>query len=309
MTKAAGTLLLCFAAFLLATALSIAPAAAQSGTAGQTLTPEQAADELLAADRAFAAAAAGVDMVTGLSAMFDAQVVMPLPGGQFARGREAAIAALRANPFNAASRVEWAPVRAGISADGRHGFTFGFLTTRGDDGSVRPGKYLAYWIRTPQGWRAAAYKRVPRPEGEVSTALLAPALPARLVPAAPGAVAAERHRESLRAAEQAFSDEAQRIGLGPAFQRNGSADAMNMGAGPGFTLGAEAIGGAMPPGATSPVSWHADDALVAGSGDLGVTWGVIRPNQAPAAGQPAGSSFFTVWRRAGADGRWLYIAE
>jgi hypothetical protein len=56
------------------------------------------------------------------------------------------------------------------------------------------------------------------------------------------------------------------------------------------------------------VSWSADRAIVASSGDLGVTFGFIRPN----AGRPEGAGatpFFTIWRRADVNDRWRYIAE
>jgi ketosteroid isomerase-like protein len=273
-------------------------------------SPQQVADELLAADGAFAAAAANVDAITAISAQFHDDVVMPLPNGSFARGRAAAIQALNASPVNATARVEWTPVRVGVSADGQHGFSFGFTTLRPREGAARLGKYLSYWVRTPQGWRVAAYKRAPRPEGEVATALMAPALPARLVRPTVDPRVLRARREGLRAAEQAFSDQAQRIGLSPAFRANGSDDAMNMGRESGFTIGARAIGDSIgsdaPP---SPVTWGADDVLVASSGDLGVTFGMIRPNGPVPEGRPAASPFFTIWRRSGPNERWRYIAE
>lgn len=281
-----------------------APAVAQAAA-----TPQRVADGLLAADRAFAAAASGTDTASTIAAMFHDDVVMPLPGATFARGREAAAAALRANPFNIASRAEWAPVRAGVSADGQHGFTFGYMSLRGRDGSVRLAKYLAYWVRTPAGWRVAAYKRAIRPEGEVATALLPPSLPMRIVRPRSDPAAASRLREGLRAAEQAFSDEAQRIGIGPAFARNGSEDAMNMGPEAAFTIGAARIGGGMPQEAGSEVRWNAEGALVASSGDLGVTWGYIRPNGPVPEGRPVQIPFFTIWRRASPSAPWRYIAE
>ena len=271
------------------------------------VTPQRVADDLIAADRGFAAAAAGTDTASAISALFHDDVVMPLPDARFAQGREAAAAALRANSFNLASRAEWAPVRGGVSADGQHGFTFGYMTMRGADGATRQAKYLAYWVRTPAGWRVAAYKRAIRPAGEVSAAVLAPALPTRIV--RPSRTAAPGLREELRAAEQAFSDEAQRIGIGPAFARNGSADAMNMGSGPAFRFGAAAIGAEMPQEAGSAVSWSAEDALVASSGDLGVTWGYIRANGSVPEGRPARIPFFTVWRRASPAEPWRYVAE
>ena len=242
--------------------------------------------------------------------MFHDDVIMPIPGGSFARGRAAAIEAMRANPFNRASRVEWAPIRGGVSADGRHGFTFGFMTQLGTNGDTRLAKYLAYWVRTSRGWLVAAYKRAPRPEGAVSLAVIPPALPSRFVAPNRDPRRVRALRDGLRQAERAFSDEARQIGLGAAFRRNGSDDAMNMGEGAGFTFGANnigaAIGGDAPP---SPVHWSADDALVASSGDLGVTFGLIRRNGPPVEGRPAASSFFTIWRRARPEDPWRYIAE
>ena len=122
-------------------------------------SPKAAVDELLAADRAFSAASAKTDVVAGLSAMFADDVVMPVPSGQFAEGKGAATAALASNADNAKSRIEWTPVRGGISADLQHGFTLGFMTLHRPDGTDTPLKYLAYWVKKPDGWRVAAYKR------------------------------------------------------------------------------------------------------------------------------------------------------
>jgi hypothetical protein len=48
--------------------------------------------------------------------------------------------------------------------------------------------------------------------------------------------------------------------------------------------------------------------IVASSGDLGVTIGMIHPNT-PRAGQPANFPFFTIWRRANPTAPWRYVAE
>jgi ketosteroid isomerase-like protein len=283
--------------------------------ASQSGTPQQAVDELLAADRAYAAASAGTDVVSGISAMFAADVVLPLPGGKFANGISAAREALSASAENAGARVEWAPIRGGISADGLHGFTFGYMKLHKADQTTAPAKYLAYWIRTAEGWRVAVYKRSRRPDSVVSTALLPAALPPHMVKPSTGREALEAFRRSLDRAERDFSDAAQRIGLGAAFAKYGSADAVNMGgpAAGAFVMGSEAIGRAVsagdPPGG-SPVSWAPDRVIVASSGDLGVTIGMIRPNARPADGaQPAGFAFFTIWRRATPNDPWRYVAE
>jgi hypothetical protein len=89
---------------------------------------------------------------------------------------------------------------------------------------------------------------------------------------------------------------------------------MNMG-GPddaAFVIGAEAIGksvGAGQPTDSSPVTWPAESAIVASSGDLGITIGYIRPKAAAGGPAPAPIPFFTIWRRANPSAPWRYIAE
>ena len=284
----------------------------QGAPAGQAATPQAAVDELLAADRAFAAASARTDVVAGLSAMFTDDVTMPVPGNRFVEGKAAAIEALRANADNARSRIEWSPVRGGVSSDGLHGFTFGYMTLHKPDNTEAPLKYLSYWIKKPEGWRVAALKRRPRPAGPVPLELMPAALPSRLAPPAADASVIAAAKKSLDQTERDFSDEAQTIGLGPAFAKYGRADAVNMGGpdDPGFVVGAIAIGrsvsGGKPP-SPSPLSWSADKSIVASSGDLGITFGMIRQN-APAEGRP-GIPFFTIWWRSGTNEPWRYIAE
>jgi len=278
--------------------------------------PEEAVAELLAADRGFAGAAAHTDVAGALAPMLAPEVVFgPVPGGRFAQGRDQALAAVQANPDNLGGRLEWAPIRGGVSADGQHGFTFGYMTLIKADGARVPIKYMAYWIRQTGGWRAAVYKRARRPAGEVTLAMMPPSLPDHLVPVTTDAASIARHLESLDQAERAFSQEAQQVGLGAAFAKWGSADAVNMGGpdAPAFVVGARAIGGeigAGSPGTSSPVSWAPDRVIVASSGDLGVTIGFIRPNQPSAGGsQATGTPFFTIWRRAGPGAPWRYVAE
>ncbi len=276
-------------------------------------SPATAAAGLLAADSAFSAASAGTDAVAGLSAMFAPDITMPLPGGKFAVGAPAAVEFLRSNLDSLPSRAEWTPIRVGLSADGLHGLTFGYGTLVRPDSSRLPWKYLAYWVKGSLGWRVVVYKRAPRADSVVSLARMPAVLPPLL--GAPGDSATiEGFRASLDQAERGFSDEAQRIGLGPAFVKWGQADAVNMG-GPsraGFVVGPAAIAAAVSdggPATGSAVSWAPDRVIVAGSGDLGVTIGMIRPNQAPPAGSAPGFAFFTIWYRASLSEPWRYLAE
>lgn len=286
-------------------------------TLTQTVTPQSAFDELLAADRAFAAAAARTTAIPALTVMFADDVVMPTPAPQpgFARGKAQANDALSANPANATSRVEWTPVGGGVSADGRDGFTVGYMSITSGEGKVQPAKYIAYWTRRADGWRVAAYKRIAADGAPQLLAMLAATLPARIESPITDAATLARHRASLEAAEKAFSDEAQKIGLGPAFAKYGSAEAVNIGprTSAGFVVGAANIArsvGAGSEGKPSPVSWAADEgSIVASSGDLGVTFGFIRQNGQATQGQPAGVPFFTIWHRPSVNVQWRYVAE
>jgi hypothetical protein len=277
-------------------------------------TPQSVVDELLAADRGFAAAAAKTTVIPALTAMLADDVAMPIPGPPpgFARGKTRAVEALKANPDSAEGRLEWAPLRGGISADGEHGFTFGYMTLTRADGTKVPIKYVAYWVKKPEGWRVAVYKRVVAEQPPASRDMMAPSLPAQLVAPTSDASIVARHKTSLEAAERAFSDEAQKIGLGPAFAKHGRDDAVNVGppTSSTFVVSAAAIGKGMGSSTTSPLNWAADEgSVVASSGDLGVNFGFIRQNVPPPAGRPGAVPFITIWRRSSPSDPWRYIAE
>jgi ketosteroid isomerase-like protein len=288
-------------------------AAVAAATTARAQSPQAAVNELLAADRAFSAAGASGDMIESFAAMFVDDVMMPAPPGRVAKGKDDVIAALKANPANANSKAEWSPVRGGISADGLHGFTFGFMTIHKPDGTAVPAKYLAYWVKGPAGWKVAAFKRAPKAPGDVARESMLPSLPPALVAPTTDRATIERHRASLVAAEKGFSDLSNKVGLGNAFEATGNTDAINLGGGGAdFVYGnvaiAKSVGGGAPADA-KPFTWSADTAFVASSGDLGVTFGLIRQNNPPA-GQPAPPAFpfFTIWRK-DANGVWKYIAE
>ena len=244
--------------------------------------------------------------------MFAADVAMPAPG-TIAYGSQKAIDALKSNPANTGAKAEWAPARVAISRDGFHGFTAGFMTITRADGSINPAKYLAYWEKQQAGWRVRAYKRTPMKEAarDVKVTYL---LPTQIMVSMMVPERAEKDRQDLSNAEKSFAAEAQQIGLGPAFKKFGSPDAINLGGPgtPGFVWGNEAI--AMEVGQNQPASgssgnWAPEKAIVATSGDFGVTIGYITPNQPGPDGKSAPAQpFFTIWRK-DADGVWRYIAE
>ena len=242
-----------------------------------------------------------------LAGLLTPDAISPAAGGRFNRG--AAEVAARLAPEGAAWR--WSVVRSAVSADGGHGFTAGYLDETGADGKAVPFKFLAYWVRAAEGWRIAAFRKAPMPQGVRQDARTAPAPCLRSGvtmrgETVPGDAAA--HRASLAAAEQRFSDDAQAMGIGPAFAKHGSALSLNMGRGAGLTLGAEAIGAEIAASNPPPLAWGSDGVLVAPGGDLGLSWGVIRIVGSPD-DERGRFAFFTVWHRAGPAEPWRYIAE
>jgi hypothetical protein len=275
----------------------------------QPTDPRNAVIALLEVDRGHSQRAQRTNVVDALGGMFADDVVLSAYGS-FHVGRDSALSRLRAVPENLTARIEWWPIRGGISGDGQHGFTYGFMTLVRADSTRLPLKYLAYWVRKSDGWKVAVYRRAPRAEGQVSIQMREPWIPENWVAVTRDASVVAKHAKELGDAERDFSALAGKIGLGPSFTQNAAPDAMNMG-GPqaaDFLFGPEAIGAGVGAGQTGPstLTWGPDTVLVASSGDLGVTIGHIN---APAqAGQPAQRfPFFTVWKKVG--GVWKFVAE
>lgn len=301
---------------IVAVAMASPAAATQPEADGVAVADESPAArlaELVEADKAFAAAGRERPLPEAIGAMLAADAVMPARGEKpFLRSREEIVAYLAANPATATARADWYPVRGGISADGQQGFTAGYLLVTHADGTKQPGKYMAYWARTEDGWRALAYKRAPRPEGAVESGFRPLGLPD---PAAWHGKGASGALDTLLAAERSFAAKAQIVGVGPAFAEYGRVDAINMGGGPAYTEGAAAIAAGFDPEPQPgrSIDWGPDFGLIAPSGDLGVSFGRIRPKQRPPglaadASLPT-SPFFTIWHRDSPTSPWRYIAE
>lgn len=224
-----------FRSLLLALILIASPAAAKP------IDPKVAVEELLAADRAFSTVASKADdPAIGLVAMFDKEVIVPSPKGHVI-GRDAALALFRENPSYKEGKVNWAPIRGGISADGTQGFTYGFLSLTGGHPARRERKYLSYWAKQPEGWRVVAYRQQVREAGTVSKEMLPPSLPSFSAEPVSDPAVISAHQQSVADAEKSFSDRAQMIGLKAAFREFGRADAMNMYGGAGFAVGIDAV--------------------------------------------------------------------
>jgi hypothetical protein len=263
-----------------------------------------ALSELLSAEHAFSKAAAAKPPADGIGAMLGDDVILMTRGGPV-RGHDAALASLAANPANKGTGASWHSIRSGVSADGQHGFTMGYLDLAGGDAALAHRRYLAYWIHGTAGWRVAAFKQAIRGADEVEIKDQGTIVPTHASTPAGDSV------ESLIAAEQSFSDRAQKVGLYQAFDEFGRQDAMHLVGKGGFAVGRAAIAENVgdPKEHSSPVKWSADSAIVAPSGDLGVTIGTIKTNAPPPEGQPGEIPFFTIWQRDSVDQPWRYIAE
>jgi ketosteroid isomerase-like protein len=272
-------------------------------------SPQAVLDELLATERSLSEAAAKLSPAEGIASLIAADGVLMTPKGPVT-GPAAAVESLRANPANSGKFAHWRPIRGGLSADGQHGFTMGYLEIEGGKPERDKRRYLAYWVKGSDGWRVAALKQALQAKDEVIVPMQAAALPSRLVAPDPGRTA--EHKTSLVAAEKAFSDRAQIVGNHQAFQEYGREDAIHIFGRTGFRVGLKAIGDPdgqpVPPPGPSPVHWSASQAFVASSGDLGVNIGEISQNN-PTADAPAANPFFTIWRRDSVDQPWKYIAE
>ena len=269
-----------------------------------TEAPPATLTELLSQEEDLARAAADLPPAAAIGSILGENVRLYARGGPY-RGRAASIEALKSNPSNNGTGIVWRSIKSGVSGDGTHGFTLGYLTIAGGDPKTAERRYLAYWVKEAEGWRVAALKQALRQPGEAEIAELPISVPVK-----PGKGPDATARASLIAAEKAFSDRAQVAGIGRAFTEFGRSDAINSGP-DGFKVGAAAIGAAVSGGedGPSPVEWSADDALVAPSGDLGITFGMIRSKTPPPAGQPAAIPFFTIWMRDGPGEPWRYVAE
>jgi ketosteroid isomerase-like protein len=221
----------------------------------------QRAGELLSADRAFAAASAAVRGIDGMVAAFTDDVVVPMPGKGLLAGKAAVIEALRANPGTADARIEWTPLRVGVSADASQGFSFGYMLERRADGTSVPYKYLSYWRCNEGTWKVPPEARPTRCwwTDDDDAALL----PGPIQGAAAGAA------RDLEQAEQVFRRGAT-IGSVRLKIRHARVDEPCGPGHAGLVFGADAIAARWrrPAGLRSSVNLRRR-VIVAGSGDLG----------------------------------------
>ena len=206
----------------------------------------------------------------------------------------------------AARGMSWYPVRADVSADGKDGYTYGFLVLGGADGQDRPGKYLKYWRRSADGvWRVIAYKRLPRGPGQPDAIPEGFATPthesARLAP-----VAREEAIKQITQTDREFAQFAQQ-GAAAAFAKYTAPDGATLGGGPSVAYGpqrAAAEFASFPPGS---INWDPTHVDAAGSGDLGFAVGPVIVKEGNSEARTIGY-YLTIWQRQ-PDGTWKVVID
>jgi ketosteroid isomerase-like protein len=206
----------------------------------------------------------------------------------------------------AARGMSWYAVRADVSADGRDGYTYGFLVLRGADGVDRPGKYLKYWRRGTDGvWRVLAYKRLPRGPGQpdpIPEGFATPTYQSRRT--AP--VSRDEAVKQITLTDKEFARVAQQ-GAAAAFAKYTAPDGATLGSGPSVAYGpqrAAAEFASFPPGS---INWDPTHADAAGSGDLGFAIGPVIVKEGNSAARTIGY-YLTIWQLQ-PDGSWKVVID
>jgi ketosteroid isomerase-like protein len=211
------------------------------------------------------------------------------PGAPLLRGSETIRMFLQSS--DTLEKLTWSPVFADVSADGRLGYSYGFVRSDG-----KRGKYLACWQKEREGWRVVAYARSRTVPVTDSIAAV------NVVPSAP--VRGRADPAQLISADSLFAAMSVSQGAKPAFLAFAAEDAISFGGGPQLNRGRAAIGAAFdgfPSGAV--LAWWPVGAAIAESGDLGCTIG-----EATIESLHQYSKYLTIWKRQ-KDGSWKFVAD
>jgi ketosteroid isomerase-like protein len=204
--------------------------------------------------------------------------------------------------------LAWEPVWGAASAAGDIGFTTGPYTHRGAGADSAPGhgQYLTVWARQENGsYRALLDVGVPGPETPAEPFVARPlaAVAARPTGGATAAGIAEATRATLFIADRGLAAAAGAGGLGPSLAAVAAPDIRVLRPGRAPTFGRDSVTVVLPTPAGS-WSWRTQDARVARSGDLGMTYGAYEGRDGAGAVTEAGS-YVRVWTREPAGWRVL----
>jgi ketosteroid isomerase-like protein len=282
--------------FLLLLACTTARLPAQANAAAPGADLREARSTLLAADAAASDSTARAGLAEGFTAMLAGDAIYLHPGAVVMRGREAIRAFLAAQASTAGTSLRWQPLRAGVSADGRAGYTWGVsvVTVPGADGApvTRFGRYISFWRRGGDGrWKVAANVQIrPGSRAPLQT-------PAGWSAGAVPDTGRGGARAKLEQADRDFAAMGAQRGPGPAFAAFADPGAVTFSQ--QLNFGPAEIGAGFDPNDGSHWAWAPVASGAAESGDLGFTVGqaeISAPDERGQA-QTFHSKYLTIWHR------------
>lgn len=295
------------AAVLMAAGCADAPVAGPSAitaSAQESNSPRvdlrAAREALRAADRAHSDASDAQGFVNGLTSAFADDAYFLRESAPVLQGREAIRAYLAASPL-ATARLNWTTLRADVSADGTHGYTYGGGVYTRANGTTLFTRTISYWRNEGGTWKVAAM--VVNLAGEAAVAapegFFGDDNGVRGAPASAGA----GELEAVMQADRDFAALAGVQGTAIAFRDFMAPDGAMLS---GPVYGPAANYELMKDG-RGLLEWGPIVGGVAPSGDLGWTIGIATSTN-PDTGAKGYSKYLTVWVRQ-PNGTWLYVID
>lgn len=270
-----------------------------------------ARDSLLLFDQTRGDSIAQRGAVEGMLAVLASNVIYLRAGAPAVYGREGVRALLSATD-RPSNEIAWQPLGGDVSYDLRSAYTYG-VSARGVGvkSGLRLERYIAYWQRGPrEQWRIVAYAEVGAPAAGTLVLSADQTTPPGVATPATGSSKRPDAAPAVRAADSAFADLADRMGLAFAFSNTVAPNGAIFG-GPRLIVGPDAVREYyLAQGSGTSLTWHPVYAAAAGSGDLGFTIGeYIATGRGPsgAAVQRFGK-YLTVWQRQH-DGTWKFVID
>jgi ketosteroid isomerase-like protein len=269
---------------------------------------------LFAADALHTAQIGKLGPVEGIAGSLLGDALYLGDGIGIVQGKEDIRAALRAaNPDAAPTTLKRALAGGDASADGRFGFTFGWLERSSAGAATAYGTYVSTWARPDASgpFRVTAYytraSQAPRSPIREGFPLLAGGTGAGGVPHPDGL---EAQRRSLLSADGAFAALSVEQDLSRAFSTYAAGLVMPFGRDFSFLLGKQEVVDFYRSKPGQVLSWTPLFAGSSESGDLGFTVGTAVDTVPHPDGKVERfpSKYLTLWARQ-ADGTWRFVAD
>ncbi|HKI03164.1 MAG TPA: DUF4440 domain-containing protein [Thermoanaerobaculia bacterium] len=279
----------------------LAATLAAGASFAETIDRQAALDAMVATEHAFAKIAAEKGTREAfLAYLADDSVLF---GPDLTSGKE-----LWKNRPDSPAFLSWYPILAEVSLAGDLGYDTGpwELRAKGkDDPQVAYGYFVTVWRKQRDGsWKAMMDVGTPnqKPASPITPAI-APAKPAKVEAAALPKVDVGAERSALLAADRALASAAEAKGQAAAYKGILADDARLHRVGQQPVLGREAIGAVLAED-TAPITWAPAGSVVARSGDLGYTFGLVkRRGNGPDSPWVDSDNYVRIWKKQ-ADGSW-----